>query len=63
MISFGLVVPPLSPLTLREARVKTFSVISEFVAGNRLADRSLESDVVTRRGLLVLTLLLVVNAY
>jgi hypothetical protein len=40
LISFGLVVPPLSPLTLRKVRVRAFLVIGKFVAGSRLAARS-----------------------
>jgi hypothetical protein len=40
LISLGLDVPPLSPFTLREAKVRAFSVIDKLVAGNRLADRS-----------------------
>ncbi len=51
LISFGLVVPPFSPLTLREARVRAFSVIGEPVAGNRLADRSRKPIKVARCGL------------
>lgn len=62
LISLGLDVPPLSPLTLREAKVRAFSVMDKLVAGSQLADRSRGSDAVARRGLLDLALLLVASA-
>jgi hypothetical protein len=62
LISLGLDMPPLSPLTLREAKVRAFSVIGKLVAGSRLPDRSRDSNTVARRGLLGLALLLVTGA-
>ncbi|CAK9191103.1 unnamed protein product [Sphagnum troendelagicum] len=38
LISLGLDVLPLSPLTLKEVKVRAFSVIGKLVAGSRLAD-------------------------
>ncbi len=52
---------PLRPLTLREAKVRAFSVIGESVAGSRLADQSQDFGVVTRRGLLVPVLHLMIG--
>jgi len=62
LISLGLDVLPLNPLTLREAKVKAFAVIGKLVASSQLADRSRGSNAVARQELLGLTLLLVTDA-
>jgi hypothetical protein len=56
LISFGLGVPPLNPLTLSEARVNGFSVISEFASSGQWADRSWGFSVVAGWEFLAVTL-------
>jgi uncharacterized membrane protein len=62
LISLGLDVPPFNLLTLREAKVRAFSVIGKLVVGSQLADRSRGFDAVARRELLGLALFLVTGA-
>ncbi len=50
---FGLDESPLKPLTLREARVSGFSIISESIQGGWWADRSQGPGGATKWGFLV----------
>ncbi len=58
MTSFGLDESPFKPLTLREARVSGFSIISESVLGGWWANHSRGPGGATRRGFLVAVLCL-----